>query len=139
MDNTIAALCENLQAARETKKTLQTQLKEIEETIAQLKTDVASAMIEQGFEQCVTGGYVYTVKQSYQVEKQCDSKALVALFRMNHHADCITEYVNPSSLRSFVAEELATHDELPSWLLGSVLVEETNKLSIKKYRIIHFR
>ena len=56
MDNTIAALCENLQAARETKKTLQTQLKEIEETIAQLKTDVASAMIEPGFEQWVTGG-----------------------------------------------------------------------------------
>ena len=132
MENRITALCEELQAAREAKKNLQTQLKEIEETIAQLKNDVSSAMIEQGLEQCMTGGYVYTVKQTYQVEKQCDSSELVRLFKLHHHSDLITEYVHPQNLKSFVAAELEINDELPSWLLGSVVVQEASLLSITK-------
>ncbi len=132
MENRIADFCAELQAAREAKKNLQEQLKEIEETISQLKKDVSSAMMEQGLEQCVTGGYVYTVKQSYQVEKQCDSSELVRLFKLNHHSDLITEFVHPQNLKSFVAAELEINDELPSWLLGSVVVQETSLLSITK-------
>ena len=132
MDNSIAALCAELNAARETKKALQEQMKEIEETIAQLKDDVICAMRENGLQQCVTDGYAYTVNSSYSIEKQCDSKELVRLFKLNHHSDLVTEYVNPHSLRSFVAQELEANDELPSWLLGSVIVKETSKLSIRK-------
>ena len=134
MDNKISALCEELQAAREAKQALQAQLEEIEETIAQLKEDLSSVMMEQGLEQCATGGYSYIIRKSYRVERTCESADLVRLFRMNHHSDYITEYVNPNSLRSFVAEELSSHDELPSWLLGSVLVHETSKLSIRKQK-----
>lgn len=132
MGNNIATLCEELQAAREAKKNLKAQMEELDGLIAQLKDDVALALTEQGLEQCVTGGYVYTVKQSYQVEKQCDSSELVRLFKLNHHSDMITEYVHPQNLKSFVAAELEINDELPSWLLGSVIVKESNLLSITK-------
>ena len=130
----IAALCENLKAARETKKILQAQLKEIEDTISQLKNDVASELTAQGLEECVTGGYSYSVSKSYRVSvaESCGSKDLVNLFRSNHQGDLITEYVHPSRLKSFVTKELKTNEELPSWLSGSVLVEETSQLSIRK-------
>ena len=39
---------------------------------------------------------------------------------------------SPSKLQSFVKNELQSHDELPAWLQGALLVEETNKLNIKK-------
>ena len=132
MENNIAALCDQLQAAREAKKNLKAQMEELDGLISQLKDDVAMALTEQGLEQCVTGGYVYTVKQSYHVEKQCDSSELVRLFKLNHHSDMITEYVHPQNLKSFVAAELEINDELPSWLSGSVVVKESSLLSITK-------
>ena len=132
MKSNIATLCEELKAVRETRSTIQAQLKEIDATIAQLKNDIISAMNDSELEECVTGGYRYTVNTSYIIEKQCDSKEFVQLCRKNQRNDLITEYVNPFSLRSFVASELETNDELPSWLLGSVRVKETQKLSIQK-------
>lgn len=132
MENNIAILCEELKAAREAKANLQSQMKEIESMITQLKDDIISAMKENGLEKCETGGYTYTVNNSYSIEKQCDPKELVRLFRLNHHSELITEYVNPHSLRTFVTEELETNDQLPSWLLGSVIVKEINRLSIQK-------
>ncbi|MCR5575783.1 MAG: hypothetical protein K6F56_02115 [Oscillospiraceae bacterium] len=134
-EDAIATLCEELKAAREAKRALRQQMEAIEETIAQLQNDVISAMKENDLQQCVTGGYAYTVKQTYRVEKQCDSKELVHLFRLNDHSDLVTEYVNEQKLSSFVAKELEANDELPPWLLGSVIVKATQKLSIRKSNI----
>lgn len=132
MDDTISTLCEELHEAREAKRLLLAQVKEIEAAISQLKEDVTLAMMNQGLQQCETGGYLYTLKQRYRVERQCDGKEFVRLFRENERSDLITEYVNASKLQSFVKNELQSHDELPAWLQGALLVEETNKLNIKK-------
>ena len=132
MDNQIALLCEELKAAREIKSGLQSQLKEIENKIAQLKESIISSMNDSGLEQCSTGGYSYTVKPFYSVQKLCEPRELVRLFRNNHHSDKITEYVTTASLNSFVADELEANDRLPPWLLGSVLVTESYRLSIRR-------
>ena len=74
MENNIATLCEELQAAREAKKNLQAQMEELDELISQLKDDVALALTEQGLDQCVTGGYSYTVHKSFKSFKDLQTK-----------------------------------------------------------------
>ncbi len=132
MEEKLSALCEELCEAREARRELLGQLKMIEEMVSQLKNDVIHAMQELELEECVTGGYQYTVQTAYNIEKTCNNEEFVQLFRSNQRSDLITEYVNPRSLHTFVTEELQMHDELPKWILGSVLVKETNKLSIRK-------
>ncbi len=135
MDNTqIFELADKLKSAKEKKKSLDAQIKEVNATIDELDKELSDAMAEAELDKFTRNGSTFYLNTRLFASAQAGRKdALFSALREQGYGDLIQETVNANTLASFVKEQKTqNNDEIPAWLEGVVNSYEKVSVGIRK-------
>lgn len=135
MDNAqIFDIADRLKKAKDEKKELDSQLKELGATIEQLDRELSDAMAEAELEKFTRNGHTFYLNTRLFASAQAGRKdALFDALRKQGFGDLIQETVNANTLSSFVKEQKAqNNDEIPAWLEDVVNSYEKVSVGIRK-------
>lgn len=135
MDNTqIFELADQLKAAKEQKKELDAQVKEVGAEIDRLDLALSDAMAEAECERFSRNGSTFYLNTRLYASPVAGRKEeLFAALKENGYGSIVTETVNANTLSSFVKEQMAENDEeVPAWLAEKISTFEKVSVGIRK-------
>ena len=134
MNHEIFDMADKLKAAREHKKDLEAQVKEVNAEIEQLDLALSDAMAEQEVERFShSGSTFYLSTRLYASPASGRKDELMQALKDNGYGSIVVETVNSGTLSSFVKEQMAVNDdEIPEWLSGVVSVVEKTTVGVRK-------
>lgn len=130
MDNKIFDLADQLKAAKDKKKELDAQVKEIGAEIERLDLALSDAMTEAECERFSRNGSTfYLSSRLYASPIDGQKEAMFVALKSNGFGEIVTETVNANTLASFVKEQRElNNDEIPEWI--SAVVSSFEKVSV---------
>ena len=135
MDNTqIFELADQLKVAKEQKKELDAQVKELGAEIDRLDLALSDAMAEAECERFSRNGSTFYLNTRLYASPVAGKKEeLFAALKENGYGSIVTETVNANTLSSFVKEQMAENDEeVPAWLAEKISTFEKVSVGIRK-------
>lgn len=130
----IFELADQLKEAKETKKSLEAQVKDINSQIEELDFALSEAMAEAECERFSRNGSTFYLNSRLYASPQAGKKdEMIQCLKDNGYGSIVTETVNANTLASFVKEQMAQNeDELPEWLSDVVSTFEKITVGIRK-------
>ena len=134
MENRIFTLADSLKEAKDKKKKLEAEVKELTSEIEQLDRDLSDAMAEEEVEKFSRNGSTfYLSTRLYASPLAGQKEALFQALRENGFGELITETVNAQTLSSFVKEQTKENGEVvPEWIAQVTNVFEKVSVGIRK-------
>lgn len=135
MDNTkIFELADQLKAAKEQKKELDVQVKELGAEIERLDLALSDAMAESELDRFSRNGNTFYLNTRLYASPAAGMKEeLYQALKDNGYGSIVTETVNANTLASFVKEQMAENDdEVPAWLTEKISTFEKVSVGIRK-------
>ena len=135
MDNAqIFELADQLKVAKEQKKELDAQVKELGAEIDRLDLALSDAMAEAECERFSRNGSTFYLNTRLYASPVAGKKEeLFAALKENGYGSIVTETVNANTLSSFVKEQMAENDEeVPAWLAEKISIFEKVSVGIRK-------
>ena len=134
MNNEIFEMADRLKAAKEHKKELDAQVKEVNAEIEQLDLALSDAMAEQEVERFSRNGSTFYLNTRLFAAPAAGRKdELMQTLKDNGYGSLVVETVNANTLASFVKEQKAANgDEIPEWLAGVVSAYEKVTVGVRK-------
>lgn len=134
MDNKIFALADRLKAAKDRKKDLDAQIKEVTAAIEQLDLALSDAMAEAECERFSRNGSTFYLNTRLFASPVAGHKEeLFQALKDNGFGEIVTETVNANTLASFVKEQMSlNNDEIPEWISEVVSTFEKVSVGIRK-------
>lgn len=130
MDNKIFDLADQLKSAKDKKKDLDAQVKEVSSEIERLDRELSDAMTETECERFSRNGSTFYLNSRLYASPIAGQKeAMFEALKSNGFGELVTETVNANTLASFVKEQRELHnDEIPEWI--SAVVNSFEKVSV---------
>lgn len=134
MENKIFELADRLKAAKDEKKELDAQVKEVRAAVEQLDLALSDAMTEAECERFSRNGSTFYLNTRLYASPVAGHKEeLFQALKENGYGEIVTETVNANTLASFVKEQMSLHDEeLPAWIAQVVTTFEKVSVGIRK-------
>ena len=135
MNESLFDLADRLKAAKDRKKNLDAEAKEVGAQIEDLDRQLAEAMAEQEVDRFSRNGSLfYLSSRLYASPKAGEKDTLIAALKENGYDALVTETVNANTLASFAKERMAETEtgELPGWLADVVSTFEKVSVGIRK-------
>ena len=134
MNNEIFEMADRLKAAKEHKKELDAQVKEVNAEIEQLDLALSDAMAEQEVERFSRNGSTFYLNTRLFASPAAGRKdEMMQTLKDNGYGSLVVETVNANTLASFVKEQKAANgDEVPQWLSDVVSVFEKVSVGVRK-------
>lgn len=135
MDNAeMFRLADDLKAAKDEKKRLEDEAKEMGTRIDELDRQLSDAMAESECDKFTHSGYTYYLNSRLFASPQGGMKSeMIEALKKNGYGDIVTETVNANTLASFCKEQKAQNeDELPEWLADVVSTYDKITVGIRK-------
>ena len=135
MNESLFELADRRKAARDRKKELDVEAKEISAQIEDLDRQLSEAMAEQEIDRFSRNGSLfYLNSRLFASPKAGEKDAMIAALRANGYGDLITETVNSGTLSSFAKERMAESEtgELPGWLDDVISTFEKIGVGVRK-------
>lgn len=134
MNNEIFEMADRLKAAKDHKKELDAQVKEVNAEIEQLDLALSDAMAEQEVERFSRNGSTFYLNTRLFASPAAGRKdELMQTLKDNGYGSLVVETVNANTLASFVKEQKAANgDEIPEWLAGVVSAYEKVTVGVRK-------
>ena len=134
MNNEIFEMADRLKAAKEHKKELDAQVKEVNAEIEQLDLALSDAMAEQEVERFSRNGSTFYLNTRLFASPAAGRKdELMQTLKDNGYGSLVVETGNANTLASFVKEQKAANsDEIPQWLAGVVSTYEKVSVGIRR-------
>ncbi len=130
----IFELADKLKTAKDRKKELEAQVKELNGEIDSLDTALSDAMAEADVDKFSRNGSTFYLNSRLFASPQAGRKdALMKVLKDNGYGSIVVETVNANTLASFCKEQLAANnDELPDWLRDVVNTFDKVTVGIRK-------
>lgn len=130
----IFTLADDLKAAKEKKKELEAQTKEIGAEIEKLDRALSDAMAEAECDRFSRNGSLFYLSSRLFASPAAGRKdEMISALKQNGYADIVTETVNANTLASFVKEQMAVNDDaVPKWLSDAINTFEKISVGIRK-------
>ena len=130
----IFTLADDLKAAKEKKKELEVQTKEIGAEIEKLDRALSDAMAEAECDRFSRNGSMFYLSSRLFASPAAGRKdEMISALKQNGYADIVTETVNANTLASFVKEQMAVNDDaVPKWLSDGINTFEKISVGIRK-------
>ena len=129
-------VADELKAAKEWKKSLDAEARELNKTISGLELTLIHAMTEAELNHFNRhGATFYLLTQNYASPKKGQKEELMRELRARGLGDMITESVNVQTLGSFCKEQRALsgpEKKLPEWLEACVDITEKTTVGVRK-------
>lgn len=134
MENVMFELADKLKDLKEQKKQKELELRNINDMIFEVDSELSELMILKETQNFTRGGNTFCLTTSTKASAVAGLKdELYSKLREKGYEDLIHETINANSLSSFVKEQISENDNLlPSWLEGLVNVYEKNTVGIRK-------
>lgn len=135
MDNAqIFELADQLKAAKEQKKELDAQVKDLGAEIERLDLALSDAMAESELDRFSRNGSTFYLNTRLFASPIAGKKEeLFQALKDNGFGSIVTETVNANTLSSFVKEQMAENDdEVPEWLSEKISTFEKVSVGIRK-------
>lgn len=134
MNNEIFVLADHLKAAKDRKKELDAQVKEVGAEIERLDLALSDAMTEAECERFSRNGSTFYLNTRLFASPLAGCKEdMFAALKKNGFGEIVTETVNANTLSSFVKEQRElNHDEIPAWISDVVSTFEKLSVGIRK-------
>ena len=135
MENTqIFELADALKAAKEKKKELDVQSKEVGAEIERLDLALSDAMADAECDRFSRNGSTFYLNSRLFASPAAGRKDdMILALKKNGYGDIVTETVNANTLASFVKEQMAVHDDaVPAWLSDVISTFEKTSVGIRK-------
>ena len=134
MNNKIFDLADRLKAAKDKKKELDAQVKELGAEIERLDLALSDAMTESECERfCRNGTTFYLNTRLFASPMAGRKEDMFQALKSNGYAELVTETVNANTLASFVKEQKElNNDEIPDWISSVVSVFEKVSVGVRK-------
>ncbi len=134
MNNKIFDLADQLKAAKDKKKELDAQVKELGAEIERLDLALSDAMTEAECERFSRNGTTFYLNTRLFASPMAGRKEdMFQALKSNGYAELVTETVNANTLASFVKEQKElNNDEIPDWISSVVSVFEKVSVGVRK-------
>lgn len=134
MNNKIFDLADQLKVAKDKKKELDTQVKELGAEIERLDLALSDAMTEAECEIFSRNGTTFYLNTRLFASPMAGRKEdMFQALKSNGYAELVTETVNANTLASFVKEQKElNNDEIPDWISSVVSVFEKVSVGVRK-------
>ena len=134
MNNKIFDLADQLKAAKDKKKELDAQVKELGAEIERLDLALSDAMTEAECERFSRNGTTFYLNTRLFASPIAGQKEdMFRALKSNGYAELVTETVNANTLASFVKEQKElNNDEIPDWISSVVSVFEKVSVGVRK-------
>lgn len=134
MNNKIFDLADQLKAAKDKKKELDAQVKELGTEIERLDLALSDAMTEAECERFSRNGTTFYLNTRLFASPVAGRKEdMFQALKSNGYAELVTETVNANTLASFVKEQKElNNDEIPDWISSVVSVFEKVSVGVRK-------
>ena len=134
MNNKIFDLADQLKAAKDKKKELDAQVKELGAEIERLNLALSDAMTEAECERFSRNGTTFYLNTRLFASPMAGRKEdMFQALKSNGYAELVTETVNANTLASFVKEQKElNNDEIPDWISSVVSVFEKVSVGVRK-------
>jgi hypothetical protein len=122
-DNPVFALAKLYKSLKERKDVMEEAMKALNKQIEAAEEQLANEMITEENSKFTLAGKTFYLTEKLYVNSLSDMKDdLYKSLRANGFGDMVKDYVQPSTLKGLVKEQLAESesDELPAWLDGYV-------------------
>lgn len=134
MDNKIFELADQLKAAKDKKKEIDAEVKELGARIDELDLALSDAMAEAECEKFSRNGNTFYLNTRLYTSPIAGQKeAMFQALKDNGYGEIVTETVNANTLASFVKEQMAeNNDEVSEWIAQVVNTFEKVSVGIRK-------
>lgn len=134
MNNKIFDLADQLKAAKDKKKELDAQVKELGAEIERLDLALSDTMTEAECERFSRNGTTFYLNTRLFASPMAGRKEdMFQVLKSNGYAELVTETVNANTLASFVKEQKElNNDEIPDWISSVVSVFEKVSVGVRK-------
>lgn len=134
MNNKIFDLADQLKAAKDKKKEVDAQVKELGAEIERLDLALSDAMTEAECERFSRNGTTFYLNTRLFASPMAGRKEdMFQVLKSNGYAELVTETVNANTLASFVKEQKElNNDEIPDWISSVVSVFEKVSVGVRK-------
>lgn len=134
MENRIFDLADQLKAAKDKKKELDAESKELGAKIEELDLALSDAMADAECERFSRNGSTFYLNTRLYASPIAGQKeAMFQALKENGYGGLVTETVNANTLDSFVKEQMAeNNDEVPAWISEVVNTFEKVSVGIRK-------
>ena len=134
MENRIFDLADQLKAAKDKKKELDAESKELGAKIEELDLALSDAMADAECERFSRNGSTFYLNTRLYASPIAGQKeAMFQALKENGYGGLVTETVNANTLGSFVKEQMAeNNDEVPAWISEVVNTFEKVSVGIRK-------
>lgn len=134
MNNKIFDLADLLKAAKDKKKELDAQVKELGAEIERLDLELSDAMTEAECERFSRNGATFYLNTRLFASPMAGRKEdMFQALKSNGYAELVTETVNANTLASFVKEQKElNNDEIPDWISSVVSIFEKVSVGVRK-------
>lgn len=130
----IFKLADALKAAKDRKKELDAQSKEVGAEIEKLDLALSDAMADAECDRFSRNGATFYLSSRLYASPAAGRKdEMIRALKENGYGDIVTEMVNANTLASFVKEQMAVNDDaVPAWLSDVVSTFEKTSVGIRK-------
>lgn len=134
MNNAIFELADKLKSAKEAKKELEVQVKELTAQIEQMDQELSQAMTEAECDKFSRNGSTFYLNTRLFASPIAGRKEdMFQALKDNGYGEIVTETVNANTLASFVKEQKSLNeDEIPEWISEVVSTFEKVSVGIRK-------
>lgn len=133
-NNRIFQMADELKAAKEQKKELEAQIKEVNARIEALDKELSDAMADHELDKFTRNGSTFYLNSHLYASPRAGMKEeLFAALIARGYGDLITQTVNANTLSSFCKEQRETNnEEIPAWLAEVVNAHDKITVGIRK-------
>lgn len=134
MNNAIFELADKLKSAKEAKKELEVQVKELTAKIEQMDQELSQGMTEAECDKFSRNGSTFYLNTRLFASPIAGRKEdMFQALKDNGYGEIVTETVNANTLASFVKEQKSLNeDEIPEWISEVVSTFEKVSVGIRK-------
>ena len=133
MQNDLFELADQVRELRDEKDDAERTVKEISAELEAAETALAEAMLNSETQNFTRAGRMFCLTTKTRASAIAGQKEeLFAALKDNGYGELVYETVNANTLSSFVKEQIAEHEQLPSWLTGRVNVFEKTGVTFRK-------
>ena len=135
MNESLFELADRLKAAKDRRKSLDAETKEVSAQIEDLDRQLSEAMAEQEVDRFSRNGSLfYLSSRLFAGPRAGEKDAMIAALKANGYGSLVTETVNANTLASFAKERMAETEtgELPEWLSEVVSTYEKVSVGVRK-------
>ncbi len=135
MNESLFELADKLKAARDRKKDLDAETKEVGALIEDLDRQLSEAMAEQEVDRFARNGSLfYLSSRLFASPKAGEKETMIEALKANGYGALVTETVYANTLASFAKERMAETGtgELPEWLADVITTFEKVSVGVRK-------